>query len=1084
MALLLAVYIAGLAGAAGAQEIRWSLPLKWEEVDKPGKTGEIILVPSEINRIAASQDIVYALDTADRRLHRSDNGGLTFQDISAPLANAGAGLLWSEIAVAPDRPQYVAVITDNRTRVYISDDSGATWYGPTGTTLDPLEKIQCIAISNGYLSGTTLLHDIAVGTAIWNNAYGNGHIWTSQIGATFSNWTNQNMIIGSQRADVSAIAFSPRYSANQTVLAVASDTNNTYLYIGARDLSAQTTTWNGVSGYPVTLTNEGDPLVAVPPPPPPPVGILSSISLPSDYDGSDPKTRLAFVGYSRNPAGSYNDVYRIDDDVSPQTQRLNVTDSTFVNVSSIAYYGTLISGKLLAGCIDPIGTNTPVKWTLNPLGTPIGTPDSTTWYIANQPPTGPGNAQVAWSKSGSVAFCGTGRYPGGLLDESAFSQSIDNGNTWQQTSLMNTNIHMTDIAPAPDSRSLFMATYSDFGPESVWRSAGEPLGQYWGRLLNMPTATDRLILRLSPNYATDYTLYAVEVDNITTLDNSLLSSNLLQISDNRGNTWRKRFIPRPVIDVVTASRYTLYLATMAGCIRKSTDGGITWEDKVMTDLNDINMLAVSANGHVFAGSRDGWVAYSTNEGASFTKIEQPVTNYLRYLSDVQVVADANYDANSIIYASGRTDQPIGYAKENLTDAGVWRWTIGQSSQWEQIDTLITGLGTGEQISGLKAGPEGTLYALRSDNITAYDAVRMGSGNIADRSQGMNRTLDPLYPIAEEVAWDMIYRTLTGDDIAFDPDPLNFAGNVPWLKLSGDSSENDLWAIDTFDFPNDNTTAIYRFRDTLCKVGPWTTGPSEVGCDPVSGRNQGLGISWEQLSLSDCYDLQVAKDPAFALRIDPAISNSDNISSVTGSIHISTDPVNVTSPALWLNPGSLPEAGDDYYWRVRTIHAVTGEYITSPWSDTLRFLVKPGFPVASPYQGPQLLSPEDGCGCPCNTPVSFSWSPLKETTNYKFEFSQNADMSLPLVSATSKTTAYRYSGQLECNKSYFWRVMEVEPVPGDWSATFSFKVQSAQTAQTPIERNGSAPLWAWIIIAAGIVTTFVLVIVLLRRQEIL
>jgi hypothetical protein len=195
-------------------------------------------------------------------------------------------------------------------------------------------------------------------------------------------------------------------------------------------------------------------------------------------------------------------------------------------------------------------------------------------------------------------------------------------------------------------------------------------------------------------------------------------------------------------------------------------------------------------------------------------------------------------------------------------------------------------------------------------------------------------------------------------------------------------------------------------------------------------------------------------------------------------------VNVTSPALWLDPGSLPEAGADYYWRVRTYHAATWEFIRSPWSDTLRFLVKPGFPVTSPYYGPQLLAPSDGCGCPCNAPVSFSWSPNKEATIYKFEFSQNADMSRPLVSADSKTTAYRYSGQLECNKSYFWRVMEVEPVPGGWSATFSFKVQSAQSYQAPVERNGSAPLWAWIIIAAGIVTTFALAIMLLRRQEIL
>jgi hypothetical protein len=485
----------------------------------------------------------------------------------------------------------------------------------------------------------------------------------------------------------------------------------------------------------------------------------------------------------------------------------------------------------------------------------------------------------------------------------------------------------------------------------------------------------------------------------------------------------------------------------------------------MTDLNDINMLAVSDNGHVFAGSKDGWVAYSTDEGASFTKIAQPVSDFL---SDVQVVTDANYSANNIIYAGGRTDDDINGLADNITGLGVWRWTIGRSTQWEQIDTAITGDGTEEQISGLKTGPEGTLYVLRADSING-------------KSAGMNRTLDPLYPIAEEVEWDMIYRTLTGNDIAFDPAPLDFAGNLPWLKLSGDSSENDLWAIDTFDFPNDNTTAIYRFRDTLCKVGPWTTGPSEVGCDPVSGRNQGFGISWEQLSLSDRYDLQVAKDAAFALRIDPAISNSENISSVTGSIDITTDPVSVTSPALWLNPSSLPEAGSDYYWRVRTYHAATGEFIRSPWSDAARFLVRPGFPVKTPYYGPQLLAPEDGCGCPCNSPVSFSWSPFKEATGYKFELSENSDMSQPLVSASLQSTAYQYDGPLECNSNYFWRVMVLEPVPGDWSATFSYQVQPAQSYQTPVQRNGSAPLWAWIGIGVGTVTSFVLFIILLRRQ---
>ncbi len=152
--------------------------------------------------------------------------------------------------------------------------------------------------------------------------------------------------------------------------------------------------------------------------------------------------------------------------------------------------------------------------------------------------------------------------------------------------------------------------------------------------------------------------------------------------------------------MVTASRYTLYLATTAGCIRKSTDGGITWGDKVMTGLDSINMLALAGNGDLFAGSWDSKVAYSTDNGTSFIKIENPIDIDA---GPVQVVPDADYSRNNIIYAA-----------DNITDNGVWRWTIGQSTEWEQIDETITDLALGQRISGLMTGTEGTLYALRAE----------------------------------------------------------------------------------------------------------------------------------------------------------------------------------------------------------------------------------------------------------------------------------------------------------------------------------------------------------------------------------
>ncbi len=142
-------------------------------------------------------------------------------------------------------------------------------------------------------------------------------------------------------------------------------------------------------------------------------------------------------------------------------------------------------------------------------------------------------------------------------------------------------------------------------------------------------------------------------------------------------------------------------------------------------------------------------------------------------------------------------------------------------------------------------------------------------------------------------------------------------------------------------------------------------------------------------------------------------------------------------------------------------------------------------MTTPYLGPQLLSPADGCECAYNAPVSFTWSPSKETTKYKFDLSENADMRRPLISTTVSSPAYLYAGQLKNDTVYFWRISATEPVPGESSATFSFKTQSAQQPdQAPAQKSGAAPLWAWIVMGAGTITTFVLVFILLRRQKIL
>ncbi len=154
--------------------------------------------------------------------------------------------------------------------------------------------------------------------------------------------------------------------------------------------------------------------------------------------------------------------------------------------------------------------------------------------------------------------------------------------------------------------------------------------------------------------------------------------------------------------------------------------------------------------------------------------------------------------------------------------------------------------------------------------------------------------------------------------------------------------------------------------------------------------------------------------------------------LTGIAGVGIQPVDVTAPAFVLfaaGHGAMPgdwtshlvsgtvvtgtfvtpalECGHSYFWRVRVLDETTRDAVVSPWSEVRGFTIKAGFRVTTPYFGPQLLAPDNGCGCACNAPMAFSWSPFKETTEYQFTLSENADMSSPLVSTAVKTTAYQY-----------------------------------------------------------------------------
>ncbi|MCX5996445.1 MAG: hypothetical protein NTV42_02265 [Chloroflexi bacterium] len=287
--------------------------------------------------------------------------------------------------------------------------------------------------------------------------------------------------------------------------------------------------------------------------------------------------------------------------------------------------------------------------------------------------------------------------------------------------------------------------------------------------------------------------------------------------------------------------------------------------------------------------------------------------------------------------------------------------------------------------------------------------------------------------------------------------------------------------------------LWAYTDCLAKKGPVLKSPADqflIGADPVTGRNQQIDLSWEQLCLSTWYQLQVAKDAAFNLRINPDVAHGGNgatvISSVTGSILLEMDDVNMTSPAAWIAPGALPEAGAIYYWRIRSAKSATKQIAASPWSEARSFTVKAGFIVNTPYYGVQLLSPNNGCtGCRTK-PLAFSWSPWKEATKYQFDLAKDPEFKTLVVTATTTTTGYEYQNALEYSSNYFWRVKAIEVngqnIPSDWSATFSLTTAAVPAIPPPPAQETAIPIWVWVLIAVGTVLVIAVLFLVFKTRR--
>jgi len=1001
--------------------------LEWAEIDLPGDNDLTIVSPSEVTGIAAGDNgLIYAVDAANGRLYRSQNYSLDWQEMTKYLDQSGATLPATLIAVAPDNEGIVAALTDGGNRLFVTLDGGFKWEDVNLPALAAGEEVTSIAISGVYSDGGDEYREIAVGTASWGDDLSNGEVYVLQGGCAWSYWQKQKLTVDMTDpahigADVAALAYSPAYGHDHTLVVVCATgadgtldaglQNRTFLCLGERDVDDGGTDWAFLDpDYPLELLEAGD-AVGV-------TYLRATLALPSDFSSEDEESRSLFLSLEREP--DYNDdVYRIiEDELDPAIDgRMDVDGGSDIDIWSIAYRGDLDDGTLLAGEREPVSPgdlNTQVWRCVDPWA---ASPD---WEAASVPPTGPGHAYVVWAPDVSLAYCGTSSMPGVALDESAFSASTY-GDLWRQMALIDTEFTLTDLLVTPDGKDLFLTTSNPWGPESVWQSFTDPLGKRWERVLTIDSDTEAVMIAMSVQFGKDRTLY-VAVQN----------GDRIAVSHDAGSPWKwQRKSPEPLLDIVVVDENTLYAAIPGGEVMKSTNHARSWSDEPMdTGLDEINMLSMAADGTLFAGSTDGYVSYSTDGGASWTLIDEPLGD-----GAVQVLADVAFEQNGWFYAATDGD-----------DEGLWRWKLGVYDDWEPMDDDITRLGGGQAIGGLLLGPEGTLYALRIEPAS-------------DDTGGMTRWLCPTCAPCADLEYDHVIEDLP-DGVEFEAAGV-FTTAHPAGTLWGNDKENDVFAIDS------QGQRIFVFRDTLCKRGPKLESPEDRAHLDVNecncNRDAVVAFDWENLDEVDEYQITYYHDASVSWPLWTLTSDEEDI---------------VISPS-----GDTTEflSGQRYGWRVRAI-----EPFLSPWSVQRSFT-----PTLCPVEG---LVPNIGATGVSLTPAftwdcqatvdGFEFVLAKDPEYASVVASFGGESLLT-------NTSWVCSTQLAAGSNYFWRVRSVRgDAVGSW-VEGSFTTGSVATAPVtpanetidiPAQDSGVSDWFIWAIFALAAIFMLGLIVLIMRTAR--
>jgi len=944
-------------------------------------------------------------------VYKSTNGARTWSRCGT--STDGLGNVAITAIACSSEDANILYVTDG-VDVWRSSDAGATFV----TLVRPAGGITALAV--GYNGGN---HFIYIGGLTAAN--GDVLMMQDSFGQSWAStdYDALAVAIGSTRV-VDAVAVSPNFAtegtpqvivvSHVTVAArvdVINECHVAYSYGGAawgHDTEIQQ---NAATSFAAAVT-------------------AADIAFPADYVSTFGANDF-FVGIAAGAVDS--DVYRIvgGTDIDTNIQAAG----TGTPVTSVAVAGSSGSCSLLAAGNDAVlganvyrSVNNGTTWTPSSKDIACTTIATPKYLVMADDYLDSGKAWIATVR---VA----------VLDESSVAQTTDSGVSWNDLSMINTDINqITNLAVSPDyanDGTYFMVTDATGAAQnSVWKYDGSQ----WNRVFtNAAIVAGTTAVQFSPDFASDSAVFLADT-----------GTPAIYRSTNGGGWFKAQLTAPPSFTgswIVLDSSILIVGDGANATISKNS--GTTWSAKGLSGatapiLSFAKSPDYANDSTLLAGDSLGGVYRSTNSGSSWSSIPAGVPTAGG--GALSVAFDADYANNSTVYAADATANDV-YRLVIGTDTSWKRIDFGNATTWPVASTAGTTLNANQLVPGVQAAPDGALYVTDAGTIAGTDTVILRSIN----------------PTASRASTRGVY---------FEPMNYGFSGTA--ANLVGvwyNAGSNQLWTLESLaGGPN----RIWVYTDDLT-AAPELKSPAD-GYN--TGRTGTASLNWSALPNCPRYEIWVSTDSGFST----FAGASPLFSTTTGASVIGL------------------ASGRTYYWKVcsraGSVAANAGRNV-GPWSAT--WSVTTGIAAAewTPFAVPAGVAPSAGAGDVSIRP-SFQWNPADWATGYEFELSSDPRTTARgyfvevVTSATGDNvlvnTVWLCDRDLDYSTTYYWHVKAVSATSKSVWGTGVFTTEAAPVVPEPPPPptptpEPTTPAYIWAVIGIGAALCLAVIVLIVRTRRV-